>query len=240
MKLIKHYSFYSQRTKNERLALFTNAFFATTGFLSFFIGYRYLPLPDLTTIRYTQVVWTVLIVIIMYREKPSIPTVFAMILTTVGVVLVAQPGFLFRKKVDLNTSDDHSQRLTGLLIALYCSLAMSIMVISNKILLTKYKVEHSLVLFQFAFLSLIAIIIHLFYSYFLRPNPIESLKKLFLLGIISVHHSLVYYKCLHRCLSKKPLNVNIRPYLPSFNRVIFYFLFSYKIFSLLSNRIFYQ
>lgn len=177
MKFIKHYSLYSHTKSNERITLFVNAFFSTTAFLSFFIGYRYLPLPDLTTIRYTQVVWTVFIAAFIYREKPSIPTILAMFLTILGVVFVAQPEFIFKK---VTQSIDHSQRIIGIVIALYSSVAMAIMVISNRILLVKYKSKQSLILFQFAIVLLFVTLIHLIVNVYLHSNSIDYLKSLIL------------------------------------------------------------
>ncbi|CAF4580639.1 unnamed protein product, partial [Rotaria magnacalcarata] len=36
-----------------------------------------LPLPDLTTIRYTQVVWTALLALIIFRDRITLPTIIA-------------------------------------------------------------------------------------------------------------------------------------------------------------------
>ena len=176
MKLIKHYSLYSHTKSDERITLFVNAFFSTTAFLSFFIGYRYLPLPDLTTIRYTQVVWTVVIAAFIYREKPTISTILAMFLTILGVVCVAQPEFIFKKAA--TQSIEHSQRIIGIFIALYSSVAMSIMVISNRILLVKYKSKQSLILFQFGIILFFVTLIHLIVNVYLHSNSIEYLKNL--------------------------------------------------------------
>lgn len=161
MKYIQKTSFYSTTTLRTKFLLLINLFFAVTGFLSFFIGYRYIPLPDLTTIRYTQVIWIAIIAAIIYRERPTIPTVFAMLLTLIGVVLVAQPKFDFQ-----------SQRFIGLMIAFYCSIAMSWMIVLNKILMSKYKINYRLILFQFTFVSLIIVTIHLLYT---RWNQFERL-----------------------------------------------------------------
>ena len=183
MKLIKHYSFYKQSKNAEILYLIINVLFSTTGFLSFFVGYRYLPLPDLTTIRYTQVIWTAIITAIIYREKPSIPTILSILLTIIGVVCVAQPNFIFEQKFNITKteiSNNHHHRLIGLLLALYSSISMSIMIISNKYLLTKYKTKHSLILLQFAFISSCIVIIHLFYKYYFIIDKMTFLKDNFL------------------------------------------------------------
>ncbi|CAF5028879.1 unnamed protein product, partial [Rotaria sp. Silwood1] len=73
------------------------AFFSTTGLYAYYFAYRYLILPDLITIRFTQIIWTAIITSILYREKPSISMIISILLTTIGVIFVAQPSFLFNK-----------------------------------------------------------------------------------------------------------------------------------------------
>ncbi|UJR08975.1 hypothetical protein I4U23_013225 [Adineta vaga] len=183
MKFVKHYTFYKQTSKGERLLLFVNAFSSTTGFFAFFFAYRYLSLPDATTIRYSQVIWTAILSAIVYREKPSIPMILATILTTIGVTCVAQPTFLFDKTSNLTMHEtsftNHQQRSIALLIVLYSSIAMSIMIVSNKHLLYKYKTKHSLIVLQYAFISLCIMVIYCFYKYYFLSNRIESLKTNF-------------------------------------------------------------
>ncbi|CAF1185392.1 unnamed protein product [Adineta ricciae] len=176
MKFIKHYTFYKQTSKGEMLSLFANVFFATSGFFAFFFAYRYLSLPDAITIRYTQIIWTAILSTIVYRERPSIPIVIATLLTTVGVTCVAQPSFLFSK---ISSSND-SHRSLGLAIVFYSSIAMSIMVLTNKHLLLKYKTKHSLIVLQYAFVSLCAMVIYCFYKYYFRSDRIQSLQENFL------------------------------------------------------------
>ncbi|CAF4478930.1 unnamed protein product, partial [Rotaria sp. Silwood2] len=179
-KLIKHYSLYQQTKKEERFFLFINVFFSTTGIFTFYFAYRYLPLPDLITIRYTQVIWTAIITAILYREKPSIPMIIAILLTTSGVIFVAQPNFLFNtnsNKNKINASNDHYQRLMGLIIVLYSSIALSIMIISNKHLLMKYKTKHSLIMLQYAIVTLCVLIGKVFYKYNFFIDSMQSFKN---------------------------------------------------------------
>ncbi len=178
MKFIKHYSFYQQLKKQELLLLFINLFFMVTGFLAVMLAYRYLPLPDLTTIRFTQVIWTAILTACLYREKPSIPIILAVLLTFTGVIFVAQPNFLFKKSSDITI--DYHQHLIGFFIALYSSIGITIGLLSNKYLLTKYKTKHSLIWLQFTFVSLVVIIIHLSYKYYFLIDPIQSLKNDFI------------------------------------------------------------
>lgn len=162
IRCVKNYPFYRQLKKNELVFLFINLFSTTTAFLSFFIAYRFLPLADLTTIRYTQVIWTLILSSWIYREKPSIPIVCAILLTMIGVILVAQPQFLFLH--------GRSTRLIGIFISLYTAVGMSIIVISNKHLLLHYRTKHSLIMFQFTFVTLIILLLHFFVRFTLKKT----------------------------------------------------------------------
>jgi drug/metabolite transporter (DMT)-like permease len=183
MKFIKHYSLYKQSTKEGIFVLFIYVLFATTGFYAFFYAYRYLPLPDLITIRYTQVIWTAIIATILYREKPTISIILAVLLTIIGVTFVAQPQFLFEKTSNITTtkiSTDYHQHLIGLSIAFYSAIGISIMLITNKYLLSKYKTKQSSLMLHFSFASLLMLLIHLFFKYYFINDKIQSLKNDFL------------------------------------------------------------
>ncbi|CAF0999519.1 unnamed protein product [Adineta steineri] len=142
--------------------------FAACGLLFFYLSYRYIPLPDLTTFRYTQIIWTAIIAMIIFRERISIPTVIAIILTFIGVICVAQPTFLFgntvklsnknvtihRKHDDVDYESDKSYRFLGLCLALLCALSISSSIVLNKKLLV-LKIPQSVLMFQFSLLCLI-------------------------------------------------------------------------------------
>jgi drug/metabolite transporter (DMT)-like permease len=215
MKYIKHYSFYRQATKNEVVLLLINLFSSTSGFLSFFLAYRYLPLSDLTTIRYTQVMWTAIISLVIYREKASIPMLTAVLLTTVGVVLVVQPDFLFQTRSNttniVNTSSTvrhtfHS-RVIGIVMALYCSIAMTAIVLSNKHLLLTYKTKHSLIMLQFTFVTLCLIMLNLISRYCFYSTSNHSWQDDFLtwrylisslVGLLQILSSILTQKAIKR------------------------------------------
>ena len=183
MKFIKHYSFYKYVQKQELFLLIVNVFFAITGFLGFFLGYRYLPLSDLTTIRYSQVIWTAIITAIIYREKPSIPIIFAILLTTIGVVFVAQPKFLFGNEIQSTESllpENRHHRVLGIAIALYCSVAITLIVVSNRHLLVTYKTRQSLIMLQFTFGSMCVVIINLAYRYYFIIDWLAAARVEFL------------------------------------------------------------
>ena len=180
IKFIKQYSLFRQSKKKEILFLFIVGFVAATGYLSFFLAYRYLSLPDVITIRYTQIIWTLVITTILYHERPSIATILSICLTIAGIVCVAQPNTLFTKTFNAtktNISNDNNQYLIGSLLALYCSIALSIMVIANKYLLVRYKTRHSLIMLYCSFMCLWMIIGNLLYKYNFFIDKAQTFKN---------------------------------------------------------------
>jgi drug/metabolite transporter (DMT)-like permease len=139
---------------------------ASSGLLLFYLSYCYIPLPDLTTFRYTQVIWTAILAMIIFHDRISIPTIVAIILTLIGVVCVAQPTFLFNNsQILLNTNVtttkylDKSSRFLGLSLALACAFSISGSIVLNKKLLV-LKIPQSVLMFQFSFLNLFILIIN--------------------------------------------------------------------------------
>ncbi|CAF1137825.1 unnamed protein product [Rotaria magnacalcarata] len=140
---------------------------ASSGLILFYLSYRFIPLPDLTTFRYTQVIWTTILAMIILHEFISISTVLAIILTLTGVVCVAQPTFLFgysqqlsninvtinKHMNDIDLESNRSYRFQGLCLALACALTISGSIVLNKKLLV-LKVPQSIIMFQFSFLNL--------------------------------------------------------------------------------------
>lgn len=182
MKCIKRDSLFQDKTKEELFYLSINAFFYSTGFLSFFLAYKFIPLSDLTTIRYTQLIWTAIITAIIYREKPSIAILIGVPLTILGVILITQPNFFFEKTLNNVTKNsiNYHHRIIGSLIALYSSLATCLTVISNKYLYQKYKTKNNLVLLNFTWATIFILILYEIYKYYLVVNRIEVLKTNFI------------------------------------------------------------
>jgi drug/metabolite transporter (DMT)-like permease len=139
----------------------------------FFTSYSYIPLPDLTTCRYTQVIWTTILAMIIFRERISVPTIFAIIFTLTGVTFVAQPTFLFNnhqilsnKTNNTNYESGKSNRLIGLSLALGCALTISFSMVINKKLIIS-KIPQSIIIFQFSFLNLCLLIVNHIYNRFI-------------------------------------------------------------------------
>jgi len=153
---------------------------SSSGFILFFMSYRYIPLPDLTTCRYTQVVWTTILAMIIFRERISIASIFAIIFTLTGVIFVAQPTFLFNnhqilsnkteiiinKTNNIDFESDKSYRLLGLSLALSCALSLSFSIVLNKKLLLS-KIPQSIIMFEYSLLILFLLILNHIYNRFI-------------------------------------------------------------------------
>ncbi|CAF3052211.1 unnamed protein product [Rotaria sp. Silwood2] len=159
---------------------------ASSGVTLFFVSYRFIPLPDLNTIRHTQVAWTALIAMIIFRERISISAILAIILSMIGIVCVAQPTFLFPvRRQSLNTtlkvvfynkttSNDlgleirGDYRLLGIFLALGSSLLVSFGYVLNKKLL-ELKIKQSILLIQFSSFTLVLVTLnHLWNRFYLH------------------------------------------------------------------------
>ena len=137
------------------LLVFIRSIFAGGGSIIFYYCLSILPLSDLTTIRYTQVVWTAVLALIIFRERIAIPTIAACILTLSGVICVAQPTFLFsRSKIknessqEILTIHDNNKYSYGMLLAVSCAFFLSISIILNKKLFQNH-VRQSIIMFYF-------------------------------------------------------------------------------------------
>jgi drug/metabolite transporter (DMT)-like permease len=161
----KHYQIING-SLNVILLQIIRVILASSGLFLFYLSYLYIPLPDLTTVRYTQVIWTAILVMMIFHERISIPTILAIILTLIGVVCVAQPTFLFENLsnknitlINVNYQSEKSARILGFCLALGCALSISGSIVLIKKLLV-LKIPQSVLMFQFSFLSLSILILN--------------------------------------------------------------------------------
>ncbi|CAF1137031.1 unnamed protein product [Rotaria sordida] len=164
------------------LLIFIRSLFAAAGSISFYLSLSILPLPDVTTIRYTQVVWTAVLAVFIFHERINLPTIIACILTLGGVVCVAQPTFLFPQSkiqnetlqnistLNNNNNNNNNNHLIGMLFALLCAISISMSIALNKKLILK-NVRQSIIMFYFLFITLIVcIIIQIYYWNFSKSK----------------------------------------------------------------------
>jgi len=181
------YKGYRPFPNSNGLLVLIRSLFSAAGTISFFYCLSLLPLPDLTTLRYTQVVWTALLALIIFRERITLATIIASILTLIGVICVAQPTFLFPQPKILNETfqetltTKNNQRLFGMLIALSCALSISMSIVLNKKLIQK-NVRQSIIMFYFLLTTLsILLVIRIHYWTLSKSRKQEfNFKKIFL------------------------------------------------------------
>ena len=149
------------------------AMLGAMGLLLLYASYRCIPLPDLTTVRYTQVIWTAIFAMFIFHERISVFTVIAIVLTLLGVVYVAQPTFIFGHSAvvfnqtrELTSRSDKSSRTLGFSLALGCAISISWSIVLNKKLLV-LKVPQSVLVYHFAVLNLGLLIVYHIYNRFI-------------------------------------------------------------------------
>ena len=152
--LYKHYQPFTRN--NFNCLMFFYSFVAANGTFCFYFALSYIPLADLTTIRYTQIIWTSILTFLIFRTRITIAIVFACILTLIGVIFVVQPSFIFsNKSLTINNDKKH---LFGMFISLICALSLSISIILNKKLIEN-QIPQSIIIFYFILMSFLMLLI---------------------------------------------------------------------------------
>ena len=144
--LYKHYTLLGGTTQQVILQILCCATGAG-GFFLFFTAVRYIELSDANTLSYTRVVWTVVLSVIVYRERPSIGTLIALPLTLLGVVFVTQPSMFFSSnRITTHTSS----QILGFICAFTVALTSAINVLLFKQLIsTSRDIKPSVLNLQF-------------------------------------------------------------------------------------------
>ncbi|UJR17617.1 hypothetical protein I4U23_004513 [Adineta vaga] len=179
--IFRHYSIWRGSSKEKWLQFILcilNGFI----FLGYFIGLRYLPFPDFTTLNFTRLLWTVLFGILIYREKTTAMIILAVFFTLVGVLFVAQPTFLFNKKQtiegevarDISTTETMNffslnSRKIGISLALITGLCSAFNLLIFKQLIT-LQIKPSVLILQHSFVFLFCLIFNQFFKYFLSND----------------------------------------------------------------------
>ncbi|CAF0993414.1 unnamed protein product [Adineta steineri] len=181
------YKGYSLYPDCNGILVIIRSIFAAGGSICFYLAISYLPLPDLTTVRYTQVVWTALLALIIFRERITIPTILASILTLAGVICVAQPTFLFPPTKIFNETtqerltNDTTKRSIGMLVSVTCALAISMSIVLNKKLIQKQVRQSIIMLYFLSITSIVLIIIQIHYWNFSKTRTQEfNFQKIYL------------------------------------------------------------
>lgn len=160
--LWKHYTLLGGTAQQILLQILCCATGAA-GFFLFFTAVRYIELSDANTLSYTRVVWTVVLSVIVYRERPSIGTLIALPLTLLGVVFVTQPTLFFSSnRIAIIHSNN---QILGFICAFAVALTSSINVILFKQLIsTSRDIKPSVLNLQFCCCVFIALLLNQVYK----------------------------------------------------------------------------
>ena len=115
--------------KNNKLYLFLRSIFGVASYFFLFHAFMHLPLGDATVILSSTPVFVTIFGRIFLQEPCDLPRAFVILLTTVGLVLVAQPPFLFG-----DASNGETLQWKGVASALACNIIGSSIYILLRVL----------------------------------------------------------------------------------------------------------
>lgn len=211
----RHYSFWIGSSKEKWLQIVLCVLSGAV-FLGYFIGFRYLPLPDLTVLSFTRLLWTVVFGLLIYKEKPTAMILLAVCLTLFGVVFVTQPTFLFETAATEETSASaivHSKtntRLIGIALGLITGLLSAFTLLIFKQLIT-LKLKPSVLILQHSLVFFLCLILNQVYKCFLLNdttlfNAVIFQWKYWLATIISLMQTLAVI-CGNRAVKREPPSI---------------------------------
>ncbi|CAF1001705.1 unnamed protein product [Didymodactylos carnosus] len=162
-----------------RLRIILRGLMMAIGTSTIYLAYYYISLPGLSVIRQSQIVWTIILALIFLKERITIPRIVAFILTMIAVILIGRQTLLFRENLlpsefnsTLNTPFSSfqfvktSSYLFGSILVLIATIAFSISIILNKILLNA-GLHTSILCFWSSAFSLVISIILVIYTHFI-------------------------------------------------------------------------
>ena len=163
--------------RGHRLAMIGRALVIGNGVLTSFLAYYYISLPELSTIRQTQVVLTIILSIFFLRERVTILRIIACIMTIIAIVVLIRPTLLgaASSTISIITNEKTSwvpysstrNYLVGIGFALCTAFLYSIASVMNKVYFSAQHLHNSVLCFWSALSALIISIILVCVSHFL-------------------------------------------------------------------------
>lgn len=117
--------------EGERIALLERSVFGYTCFVLSYYALDYISLTDSSAIIFSAPVFTSVMACIFLKEACGVFQLISIIITIIGVFMIARPSFLF----DVDTLSDVfsvEDRLTGVIMCVLCCLAVSYTYISMR------------------------------------------------------------------------------------------------------------
>jgi drug/metabolite transporter (DMT)-like permease len=153
----------------HRIAVFSRALLIGIGALTSFLAYYYITLPDLSAIRQSQVVLSIILSIFLLHERITISRIIACILTIIAIVVLIRPTTLGALPAETVNLTNHKSAwvpyssswnyLIGISLALCTAITYSIASTMNKIYFSTQHLHNTVLCFWSAVSALIISII---------------------------------------------------------------------------------
>lgn len=172
--------------EGERIYLVLRAIIGFMATASAYTSYRLVPLADASAIIFSAPVFVSIFARILLNEACGIPQILNILLTVIGVMLIAKPTFIFGS---IDDGLDTTYQLEGTCAALFASLCFALAFVLMRKL---QKTPSEVVIFWFA-MSSVALGVGvvsaqtIFYDYKPRlPNTAKEISLLFVSGMVGV------------------------------------------------------
>ncbi|CAF1403727.1 unnamed protein product [Adineta ricciae] len=163
------YAFYKGYSLFEpieyRTAMIARSVFIGIGVLTAYLAYYYITLPNLSAFRQTQVILTVLLSLIVLRERITIPRILALVLTSIAIIVLTRPTkFGEALTTEYNTTNYKNSwipyssswnYIIGISLALCTAMLHSIASVINRVYLTTQHIHDTVVCFWSALSALL-------------------------------------------------------------------------------------
>jgi drug/metabolite transporter (DMT)-like permease len=160
----------------HRIAMICRALLIGTGTLTSFLAYYYITLPELSAIRQSQVILTIILSIFFLRERVTITRIIAFILTIIAVTILIRPTKLGLSTSTVFNLTDYKtswipysstwNHIIGIGFVLCTAITHSIASTLNKLYFSTQHLYNTVLCFWSALLALIISIILVYVTHF--------------------------------------------------------------------------
>jgi drug/metabolite transporter (DMT)-like permease len=161
----------------HRIAMICRAILIGIGVLTSFLAYYYITLPDLSAIRQSQVILTMILSIFFLHERMTISRIIACVLTIIAIVVLIRPTTVGKSSSStlMNLTNDKNSwmpysspwnSIIGIGFALCTAITYSIASVMNKIYFNTQHLYNSVLCFWSALSALFISIILVYVTHF--------------------------------------------------------------------------
>lgn len=167
-----------------RLAMIVRAILIGIGVLTSFLAYYYISLPELSAIRQSQVIFTIVLSIFFLHERITVSRIIACILTIIAIIVLIRPTNIGGGKLNssfstLNSTNTNTHwilysstwnHIIGIGFALCTAITYSIASLLNKIYFSSQHLHNTVLCFWSALTALFISMTLVYLTHFVVPN----------------------------------------------------------------------